>query len=40
MIVGHLLTEGQKDKVFQMVWKVVILVMEADLVFFVRGGWR
>ena len=38
MIDGHLLTEGQKDKAFQMVWKIVTLVLEADLVFLAVVG--
>ena len=33
MIDKLLLTEGEKDKVFQMCWKVVFLVLEAEFVF-------
>ena len=33
MIDKLLLTEGEKDKVFQMCWQVVFLVLEAELVF-------
>ena len=38
MIEGHLLNKVEKDKVFQMGWKVVILVLEADFVFLPMVG--
>ena len=38
MLGRHLLSEGRKDKVFQMCWKIVILVQEADFVFWLGVG--
>ena len=38
VIETHLLSKGKKDKVFQMKWNLVILVLEEDFVFFTVVG--
>ena len=38
MIETHLLSEGKKDKVFQMRWKLVILVLKEDFGFLALVG--